>query len=144
MTMDEIRITDGFDNMNFEDVTDMLAQSYWSPGIGQAEVRQGAFHSALVVGAFAGDKQIGYCRAVSDCTRSAYISDVYVHADYRHLGIAQRMMEHMLGHEKLKDVYQWVLRSAAHELYHKLGFKPLFEGEKWMEIRHQRPDRRDF
>lgn len=40
------------DNMDFLKVTDMLSKSFWSPDIGIEEVKKGARHSALVVGAF--------------------------------------------------------------------------------------------
>lgn len=134
-------IRDGLEAMDFERVTQMLARAEWSRGIGQAEVEQGARHSALVVGAFACGVQVGYARAISDRTRFAYVSDVYVDEAFRHNGIAAAMMRHMMAHESLADVYQWLLKSNADELYRKLGFAPVHEPEHWMLIRHPRPER---
>lgn len=139
--MEQIRILDGMENMDFGHVAGMLACAAWSPGIGIGEVRQGAIHWALVVGAFCGERQVGYVRVISDRTRFAYIADVYVHEEFRHQGIAKRMMEHILTHESLKDVYQWLLKSAANELYAQVGFAALSEPERWMEIRNPRPER---
>jgi len=136
-----IRLCDGYENMDFARVTQMLSRAGWSPGIGEEEVRQGARYSALVVGAFCGDLQVGYARAVSDRTRFAYIADVYVDEDLRRRGIAQSMMAYLLSHDSLKDVYQWVLRSAADELYEKMGFVPLSEPGKWREIWNKRLER---
>lgn len=141
--MENIAIRDGFDEMDFERVTRMLSQSYWCPGIGIEEVRQGALNSALVVGAFLGQqKQIGYARVVSDKTRFAYILDVYVDDEYRRRGIGQMMIKHILAHDELKSVYQWLLITKdAHGVYGKAGFTPVSRPGDWMEIRQERPDR---
>lgn len=140
--MNEITVLDGLENMDFERVTEMLARSYWVPGIKKDEVVKGAENSALVVGAFIGGRQIGYMRAISDKTRFAYISDVFVDEECRGRGIAQKMIRHMLAHPSMSDVYQWLLRTTdAHGLYQKLGFKPLSYPESFMEIRRERPPR---
>jgi GNAT superfamily N-acetyltransferase len=97
----------------------------------------------LVAGVFTpeGD-QIGYARAISDKTRYAYILDVYVDENFRKQGVGQAMIKFILNHTKLKDVYQWLLITKdAHGVYSKLGFKPLENPERWMEIRNHGPKR---
>lgn len=139
--MEGIIIKDSIDNMHFDKITLMLSQTAWSKGIKIDEVKQGAVNSALVVGAFYENEQIGYARVISDKTRFAYIADVYVEESYRHKGVAKKIMEYIMSHESLKDVYQWLLKSAANELYEKLGFTPVSEPERLMEIRSKRPER---
>jgi GNAT superfamily N-acetyltransferase len=141
--MEEISIKDGQDKMDFQKVTDLLSQSYWSPGIKIEEVRKGASNSALVVGAFLPDQsQIGYARVISDKTRFAYILDVYVADNYRKMGIGRRMVKYILSHDSLRDVYQWLLITKdAHGVYRKAGFNPLSRPADWMEIRLDRPKR---
>ena len=136
-----IEIRDGFDNMDFERVTEMLSKTVWSPSIKIDEVKQGAFYSALVVGAFCGNLQVGYARVISDRTKIAYIADVNVDKNYRRNGIATKIMKYILSHESLKDVYRWWLRYAdgAKELYEKVGFVNGKEPERWMEIRLPNP-----
>lgn len=140
MQLDKIKICDGYENMDFVKVTQMLSQAVWSLGIGIEEVKKSAVNSALVVGAFHKDLQVGYARVISDKTRFAYIADVYVDDNFRHNGIAKRMMTYILSHKSLNAVHQWLLRSAADELYKKVGFVPLSEPERWMEIRNKRPE----
>jgi len=139
----EFVIKDGYDNMNFSEVAQMLSQAYWSPGIKQDEIEKGAENSALVIGVFDQEgNQIGYARAVSDKTRFAYIMDVYVNEKYRKKGIGQKMIKYILDHPNMKDVYQWMLITKdAHEVYKKVGFKILSRPNDWMEIRHERPAR---
>jgi GNAT superfamily N-acetyltransferase len=139
--MEEIIIQDGFDNMDFVKVTQMLATAYWSPGIGIDEVKKGAQHSAVAVGAFLKDKgQIGYARVISDKTRFAYICDVFVDEDHRGKGIGQKLIQHIFTHSELKSIYQWLLITKdAHGVYAKAGFEPLINPSSWMEIRKARP-----
>jgi GNAT superfamily N-acetyltransferase len=131
----EIEILEGVQSMDFEKVTQMLAKAYWSEGIKIDEVRQGAVHSALVVGAFCSGAQVGFARVISDYTRFAYLSDVYVDEEFRNNGIARKMLDYILSHETLKDVYHWTLKTTVHKLYEKMGFGGLAEPERWMEIR---------
>jgi GNAT superfamily N-acetyltransferase len=138
-----IKIIDDIKKMDFAKVTQMLKNAYWSEGIGMDEVRQGAVNSALVVGAFTPKgEQIGYVRAISDKTRFAYLLDAYVDEPFRKQGIGQAMVHFILTHPKLKDVYQWLLITKdAHGVYSKIGFKPLENSERWMEIRNPREQR---
>ncbi len=136
-------IKDGFDNMDFAKVTEMLAAAYWTPGIQMDEVIQGAQNSALNVGAFdSNHHQIGYLRIISDKTRFAYILDVIVDEGYRKQGIGEAMMNYVLAHPDMKLVYQWLLITRdAHEFYKRLGFKVTERGNDWMEIRTPRNSR---
>lgn len=135
-----ITMKDGLENMDFVRVTEMLAGAYWSRGIKIDEVTKGARNSALVVGAFADDQeQIGYARVISDKTRFAYILDVFVDERYRRQGIGQKMVNYLLTHPELSDVYQWLLITRdAHGVYSKVGFKPVSRPLDWMEIRKDR------
>lgn len=133
----------GFSAMDWDRVTEMLAQAFWCPGIGKDEVVRGAENSALVVGAFdVSGRQIGYARALSDKVRFAYIADVYVDQAHRRQGIGQAMIRHMLDHPSVAEVYQWLLITKdAHEVYKKVGFKVTSRPLDWMEIRKPRPPR---
>ena len=60
-------LSDELSRIDFAKVTEWLTGSYWSPGIGRAEVERGARHSSIVVGAYdAGGVLVGYGRAASD------------------------------------------------------------------------------
>ncbi len=132
----------GFENMDLLKVTGMLEGAFWSRNIKIDEVKKGAFNSALTVGVFYNYEQIGYSRVISDKTRFAYILDVIVDEAYRRNGVGQLMINSILGHDDLKDVYQWLLITKdAHGVYGKSGFKPLASPASWMEIRHDRPER---
>jgi ribosomal protein S18 acetylase RimI-like enzyme len=139
----EYSIKDGFNEMDFDKITIMLKDAFWSIGIKKNEIIQGAQNSALLVGAFTNDhNQIGFSRVISDKTRFAYILDVIVDEKYRKQGIGQAMIRFILNHPDLKDIYHWLLVTKdAHGVYQKVGFYPLTRPDDWMQIRHKRPER---
>lgn len=138
--MKGIIIKDGFENMDFDKVTRLLSNAFWSRGINIDEVIKGAKNSALVVGAFGENgNQIGYARVISDKTRFAYIADVYIEEIFRKKGIGQKIIRYILNHQELKDVYQWLLITKdAHDVYRKVGFNSILRPHDWMEIREDR------
>jgi GNAT superfamily N-acetyltransferase len=139
---DKCTIKHGFANMNFIKVTEMLSKAFWSMNIKIDEVQRGASNSALIIGAFYKNEQIGYARVISDKTRFAYILDVYVDEKYRKNGVGQLMINSILENEELKDVYQWLLITKdAHGVYSKSGFTVISRSDDWMEIRKERPKR---
>jgi ribosomal protein S18 acetylase RimI-like enzyme len=133
----------GYNEMDFDKITDLLKDAFWSIGIKKNEIIQGAQNSALLVGAFTSDnKQIGFSRVISDKTRFGYILDVIVDDNYRKQGIGQAMVRFIMNHPDLRDVYQWLLITKdAHGVYQKVGFNPIARANDWMEIRYNRPER---
>lgn len=131
----------GIGSMDFERVTEMLSQAYWSSDIKIDEIKKVAVNSALVIGAFSeDDRQIAYGRVISDKTRFAYLTDFYVDMEFRKKGICRKMAELVLAHPDLADVYQWLLVTGdAHGLYEKCGFKVIARPLDFMEIRSPRP-----
>ena len=142
-TTNNYQIKDGFDQMDFDRIRDMLKEVFWSIGIRKDEIVQGARNSALLLGVFNSEgQQIGFARVVSDKTRFAYIMDVVVDKNYRKQGIGQLMIKNILEHPDLKDVYQWLLKTKdAHGVYKNVGFKTIVDPEEWMEIMYSRPPR---
>lgn len=139
--MEAITIQEGFAHMDFSRVTAMLACAHWCKGIRQEEVQKAASHSALVIGAFREDTQIGFARVVSDQTRFAYLMDVIVEPSMRDHGIGQQMVEYILSHPDLQDVYQWMLVTThAHALYERCGFMRTKRAGNLMEILKPRPE----
>jgi GNAT superfamily N-acetyltransferase len=143
--MIELILVDDPERIDFDKVTALLAGAYWSPGIGRSEVVFGARHSTLVVGAYLQDELVGYLRVISDRARFAYLVDVIVDPGYRGQGIGQAMVRYALNHERLKAVYQWLLRTRdAHGVYSRFGFINIDQPDRWMVRQTERPKRTDF
>ncbi len=140
--MPGVILREGFDEMDFARVTEMLESMPWSLGISRAEVEKGARNSTVLVGAFEGERQIGFARALSDKTRFCYLMDVCVDPDCRHQGAGRAMIQRILDHPELGDVYQWMLfTTSAQDFYKILGFNQTRKAENLMEIRRDRPAR---
>ncbi|HVT80024.1 MAG TPA: GNAT family N-acetyltransferase [Phycisphaerae bacterium] len=130
---DKYEIDDAILRVDFPAVTAWLAASYWSPGILQARVEQGARNSTLVIGTYRDGKQVAFARVVSDTTRFAYLSDVIVDAAQQGKGIARAMVQFALTHPALAGVEKWFLRTEdAHGVYAPLGFAPITDSHFWM------------
>src|SRR5687768_11782413 len=97
-----IQVDEG--RIDWSRVHSWLSASYWSPGITKDQVQRAAKHSALVLGAFLGEKQVGYLRVISDKTRLAYICDVWVESAHRRRGLARAMVDFAMRHPDFATV----------------------------------------
>lgn len=101
-----------------------LAESYWARTQPEPAIRRSWDAAGVVLGLYDGGTMIGCCRAVTDFTRIAYLSDVFVEPAYRGQGLGRWLVETMLAHPELPRV-RWVLHTNdAHGLYSQLGFEP--------------------
>lgn len=142
----EVKINDERALLQLPNIHAMLKNAYWCVGITIDEISKSIDNSTLVVGAYDAEAgQVGFMRVISDKTRFAYILDVIVDEKFRHRGIATKMLKYALDHEELRDVYQWLLLTKdAHGVYKKLGFDTPPFLDRFMMIRKERPDRKDF
>lgn len=83
-----------------------------------------AFHnSSVVCFAFAGDRLVGACRAVTDGEYHAFVYDVAVDPDYQGQGVGKELMRRLLSRI---DVWRVMLvaDSEVQGFYRKFGFIP--------------------
>ena len=136
----DIRYSDQRDDLDFATIHGWLTTTYWSPGITRTVVEQGFANSRLMIGAFAGGRQVGVARALTDTTRFGYVLDVFVDEAFRGRGIARTMVSHLVEHPDAVLVKRWLLATRdAHEVYRPLGFAPLVDPTKWMAIERKVP-----
>jgi GNAT superfamily N-acetyltransferase len=113
-----------------------LSRSYWSENIPLGTVQR-ALANSLCIGAYdATGQQVGLVRVISDHATFAYLCDVYVLEEHRGHGLARVMLALAKAHPQLQGLRAWNLRTRdAHELYAKLGFKPIDQPESYMALR---------
>ncbi len=121
----DYKIIEGFDNVDFDRVTQWLAATYWSPGIARETVERGAKNSALVINILAPNKeQAAFGRIVSDKVRFAYLTDFIVADAHQRKGLGQAMVEYALNHPEFETVRNWCLMTLdAHAVYEKHGLQ---------------------
>jgi len=88
-------------------------------------------NAAFVIGAFDGDKMVGFVRTFGDGMVWLMIVGLYVHPDYRKQGIAKEMMSRIIRFAK-KNKYQTVRLFAATDedpglkkFYKKMKYEPM-------------------
>lgn len=110
-----------------------LKQVSWLAPKNQEEV-QTVIDASFCFGIYLEDKQIGFCRVITDYVVFAYVMDVFIAAEQRGKGYASKLIQAMLLDPKLKDVKLWRLATSdAHFLYKKFGFDSLAHPNKMME-----------
>ena len=110
-----------------------LASSYWSPGIDRALVER-AIAGSHCLGAYRGDVQIGFARAITDHATFAWIADVWVDETARGVVLGRRLVGWFVDHPMLAGIRRIGLVTAdAHGVYAALGFTPLLRPDRYME-----------
>lgn len=80
-------------------------------------------NSAVVCLAFAGDRLIGACRAITDGEYHAFVYDVAVHPDYHKQGIGKDLMTGLLSQVNVWRV-MLVAGMDVQGFYRQFGFEP--------------------
>jgi GNAT superfamily N-acetyltransferase len=110
-----------------------LASSYWSPGIARDLVER-AVAGSHPLGAYQGDEQVGFARAITDHATFAWIADVWVAEQCRGKGLGRRMVGWFIDHPRFAGIRRIGLVTAdAHGVYAKLGFTALNRPDRYME-----------
>ena len=119
--------------LNVPFIQNFLKDVYWAARRTIEEVKT-TIDSSFCFGIYLDDKQIGFCRVITDYVVFAYVMDVFIAEEHRGKGYSSILVENMLNEPKLKEVNIWRLATSdAHFLYEKFGFNSLAHPEKMME-----------
>ena len=134
---DNLTISTDKSRLDISTIHNFLAnESYWSKNIPLTIVQE-AVKNSLCFGLYDGDRQIGFARVVSDYVTFAFLADVFIVKGSRGWGLSKWLLECIISHPELQGLRRWMLATRdAHELYAKLGFRPLAHPERLMEIHH--------
>ncbi len=120
-----------------------LTRSYWAEGIPLDLVAR-SLQGSLCFGLYRGSRQVGLARVITDRATYAYLCDVYVLQEFRGQGLGRWLMETVMGHPDLSGLRRLSLVTRdAQGLYAPLGFAPLGQPERHMEIVHRGLYKRD-
>ena len=132
--MSDILISDDKKLLDIELIHDYLSvESYWAKGIGLDVVKASIEHS-LCMGIYIKQKQIGFCRMITDYSTFGYLGDVFILDEYRGMGYSKLLVEKLMEHEKLQGIRRFMLATFdAHNLYSKFEYTSLKKPELFME-----------
>jgi GNAT superfamily N-acetyltransferase len=110
--------------------------SYWAQGRPPQVVQRSIAHS-LCFGVYAGVRQVGFARVVTDYATFAWLCDLFVVESHQGQGLGKWLVECIVAHPELRDLKIFLLATRdAHELYRRYGsFEILQQPDKWMARR---------
>jgi GNAT superfamily N-acetyltransferase len=139
-TNDAYEIDDEQSRLDLDRIVAWLAESYWAGTQLEAAVRRSWDAAGVTLGLYLGSEMIGCARAITDFTRFAYLSDVYVDPEHRGRGLGRWLVQTMLDHPDVPHV-RWVLhtRSYTTRLYRECGFERVNESGDEVVMQRPRP-----
>ncbi len=113
-----------------ESILRMLRATYWASEV-PAEDLWTSILNSRAYGMYSPDgEQAGFARIVTDLTRFAWFSDVYVLPVYRGHGLGKWLIETVVDDPAIAKVTRIVLSTNdAHDLYKEHGFKTVEDEE---------------
>jgi GNAT superfamily N-acetyltransferase len=128
-----ITISTDKNKLNVPFIQNFLKDVYWAAGRTMEEVQK-TIDSSFCFGIYLDEKQIGFCRVITDYVVFAYVMDVFIIEEHRGKGYSSILIKNMMNEPELKEVKIWRLATSdAHFLYKKFGFNALATPEKMME-----------
>ena len=114
--------------------------SYWAKGR-PYDVAVRSIDESECVGVYAESdgSQVAFARLVTDRSTFAWLCDVYVAPEHRGRGLGHWLVRACIEDEDLLGTVSRVLLAThdAHQVYADIGFVPLTEPERWMELRRE-------
>lgn len=111
-----------------------IKKQYWAKDLSFASIKK-SIKNSRAYGLYYEGEQIGFAKVLSDQSRFAYLSDVFILEEYRGKGLAIFLIKSVLNDPKLKHVAKWMLATKdAHNLYKKVGFEKLKNPNAFMQL----------
>lgn len=136
----DLCVSDDPDRLDLDFVHAFLAErSDWARGIPR-EVVARSLQNSLCLGAYRGDRQVGFARVVTDRATFGWLADVFVTEEFRGQGVGRALVSAVMEHPDLQGVRRLMLATAdAHSLYARHGFRPVDQPERFMAFRRENP-----
>lgn len=118
----------------------VLTETYWSPGIPRELVAKACSHSLCAIARDDAGALTGFARLVTDHATFAWLCDVVVPPGHQGKGLARALVRAFREHPELQGLRRWLLGTRdAHGVYAPLGFAPIADPSRLMEIRQPAP-----
>ncbi len=134
---DGFLVTDDQERMDIVRIHQWLSEeSYWAAGRSMELVSK-SIRCSITLGCFAPDGvQVGVTRLVTDGATFGLLSDVFVDAKFRGMGLGSFLLQAAVDHPEADSLARILLcTDDAHELYQRFGFVALSSPHRWMELR---------
>ena len=99
-----------------------MQSTYWADDRSDETIEK-SMKNSWCFGVFEGDRQIGFCRVITDYATTFYLCDVIVEENLRKSGAGSAMMEAVISNPQLADLRGILGTKDAHGFYEKFGFE---------------------
>jgi GNAT superfamily N-acetyltransferase len=106
-------------------VRELYGHVGWSRPVNEEELRE-VLEAGPAVGAWDGERLVGFVRALSDGHLAAYVEDVMVHQDYRRGGVGDLIMSRLLTEIKRSANVSLFCERPVARFYERNGFRAAF------------------
>lgn len=103
-------------------VRELYATVGWQPERQEQEIAR-VLESDLAIGAWDGDRLVGFARVISDGYFHAYIDDVLVHPDYQREGLGSLLLNKLLASLYHIETITLFCQPELVSFYERQGFK---------------------
>ena len=111
-----------FENMDIKWVTGALQKTYWADDRSDETIEK-SMRNSYCYGVFEGDKQIAFCRLITDFATTYYLCDAVVDENCRGKGIGSIMLNAIVADERFKNLRGILGTKDAHSFYERFGFE---------------------
>jgi predicted GNAT family acetyltransferase len=114
----------------------LSTDAYWAMGRPR-DVLERAVAASWTYGVYRPDdgEQVAFARTVTDGATFGWLCDVYVDRGVRGSGVGTWMVDTIAQHLQSFGLRRVLLATHdAHEVYAKVGFRPLGRPDQWMEL----------
>ncbi|MBV4356449.1 GNAT family N-acetyltransferase [Pinibacter aurantiacus] len=117
----------------------LSTESYWAKNI-PIDVVKKSIEGSLCFGLYLAGRQIGFARMITDGATFGYLCDVFIDNAHRGKGLSKWLMQTVMQHPDLQGLRRISLATKdAHGLYEQIGFKPLNDADRFMQIKRENP-----
>jgi GNAT superfamily N-acetyltransferase len=110
-------------------------RSFWARNSSFEDIERCLFHS-MCFGIYQQEgPQVGFARVITDYLTYGHILDLFILESHRGLGLTKMLVAGILDHEDLQTIKKWLISTKqSHKVYQELGFLPLANPERLMEL----------
>ena len=114
-------------------LVDFLGTTYWAATVAADVLERSIDHSDPFGLYDRTGTTVGFARLVTDASRFAWLSDVFVGPEHRGKGLGRWLVETIVACPDYRDVGLWCLATCdAHGLYAQSGFDALKDPSRFM------------
>ena len=115
-------IKTGFDNMDLQWVTKTLQATYWADDRSDETIEK-SMRNSCCYGIFDADRQIAFCRVITDFATTYYLCDVIVEESLRKIGIGSILINSVTSAPQFASLRGILGTKDAHRFYEKFVFE---------------------